>query len=75
MVAQLKEVPKIVSQEEIQRRTVKQIVGLFVATVAKTVGEARPLGIAQYSTTTESEVEGSSGHDQRRRYNSGNNCW
>ena len=25
------------------------------------VGEARPLGIAQYRTTTESEVEGSSG--------------
>ena len=58
-----------------QRRTVEQIVGLLVATVAKTVGEARPLGIAQYSTTTESEVEGSSGHDQRRRYNSGDNCW
>ena len=29
--------------------------------MAKTVGEARPFGIAQYSTTTESEVEGSPG--------------
>ena len=48
MVAQLKEVPKIVSQE---RRTVEQAV-LF-ATVAKTIGEARPLGIAKNSTTTE----------------------
>ena len=36
----------------IQRRIVEQIVGLFVATVAKSVGEARPLGIAQYRTTT-----------------------
>ena len=45
----------------IQRRTVQQIVGLQEATVAKTVGEAGPLGIAQYSTTTESKVEGSSG--------------
>ena len=41
----------------IQQRTVEQILGLLVATVAKTVGEARPLGVAQYSTTTESEVE------------------
>ena len=37
----------------IQRRTVEQIVGLLVATGAKTVGEARPLGIAKNSTTTE----------------------
>ena len=31
------------------------------AAVEVPVGEARPLGISQYSTATESEVEGSSG--------------
>ena len=37
----------------IQRRTVEQIVGLLAATVAKTVGEPRPPGIAKNSATTE----------------------
>ena len=37
----------------IQRRTVEQIVGLLATTLAKTVGEPRPPGIAKNSATTE----------------------
>ena len=68
MVVQLVEVPKIVVGLAVSsggdgsfgpgKRDTTDVTD---AAVEKTVGEARPLGISQCSTATESEVEGSSG--------------